>query len=539
MIDIDLENDDNLQEAVNPFISSLLPHENYNADYFTQNLNVLLKYVHEDEFKLEYRLLVKALLNLNRLKMSLDSFTPELTQEAFENILSNSIYDAITDETLGVREWLQSEGNNTNLDIATVREDAQQKLCMRAIDLYDTCFNLEQDSRTVANNEPALKAALMSSVCRRSLQVQSNIISESYRIGRKKYSGYEDWLKYTATVVSELHRRIADAENSETFNVDSMEGSINLLNDLSNTFQPIADWGIPPLDNYTPILKHRLVVVVGNENIGKTKFAIDKAVNVIKAGGRVLYMCGESRQSKIYADIIVNYVYKTYETAPGYPMFIRPEHIVDDNCDVNVRKAIRMTIDTISHNSLLALHDAFNYATCYDELVAEYENHPFDMVVIDHSCALIGSYGDGSVKAKVDKLAEDCKLFRKKYPVCVLVTSHPSTIAKDDLIKDRPSTGSPTKGSQNLSTDADEVFFLRDNETLKKQGLIKLENTKRRDAGCADDVILRKMYNVSATVYDSELQTESAIDSLASQEALRALTASIDEAINQPDDAFI
>lgn len=539
MIDIDLENDENLQEAVNPFISSLLPHENYNSEYYTQNINLLLRYIHEDEFKLEYRLLIKAILSLNRLKMSLDSFVPTLTRESFENILGTSIYDAIVDETLGVKEWLQSEGNNTNLNIATVREEAQQKLCMRAIDLYDTCFELEQDSATVANNEPALRAALMSSVSRRSLQVQSNIISESFRIGRKYYHGYEDWLKYTATVTSELRKRLDDADNADAFSVDSIEGSMNLLSDLKNMFQPLAKWDIPPLDNYTPILRHRLVVVVGNENIGKTKFAIDKAVNVIKAGGRVLYMCGESRQSKIYADIIVNYVYKTYEISPGFPMIIRPEHIVDDECDPNVKKAIRMTIDTISHNNLLALCDAFNYATCYDELVAEYESRPFDMVIIDHSCALVGSYGDGSVKSNVDHLASDCKLFRKKYPVCVLVTSHPSTIAKDDLIKDRPSTGSPTKGSQNLSTDADEVFFLRDNETLRKQGLIKLENTKRRDAGCADTIILRKMYHVNATVYDPELQSESSLDSLESQEALRALTASIDEAINTSEDAFI
>ena len=107
MIDIDLGNDENLQEAVNPFISSLLPHENYNAMYFTQNLTLLLRYIEIDEFKLEYRLLVKALVSLNRLKMSLDSFVPQLTQESFEDILSTSICDAIMDETLGVKEWLQ------------------------------------------------------------------------------------------------------------------------------------------------------------------------------------------------------------------------------------------------------------------------------------------------------------------------------------------------------------------------------------------------------------------------------------------------
>lgn len=539
MIDIDLGNDDSLQEAVNPFISSLLPHENYDAAYFTQNLNVLLRYIHLDEFKLEYRLLMKALVSLNRLKMSLDSFKPELTQDSFENILSTGIYDAIMDETLGVHEWLQFEGASTNLKIDTVREEAQQKLCMRAIGLYETCYDLGQDSATVLNNEPALKSAFVEHVSTHSVNVQNTILRNSVKIGRRQYHGYEDWIKYTATTVAEVRSRIGDADNSNVASIDSLEGSLSLLSDLKNTYKTIAKWGIPPLDNYTPIMCYRLVVVVGNENIGKTKFAIDKAVNVMLSGGRVLYMCGESRKSKIYADIIVNYVYKSFEHAEGYPIIIRPEHIVDEDCDENIRKVIRMSIDDISHNHLLALCDSFSYETCYDELVQEYEKCKFDMVVIDHSCALSGSVGTGSIKDNVDKLAADCREFRKKYPVCVLVTSHPSTIAKEDISRDRASTGSPTKGSQNLSTDADEVFFLRENETLRKQGLIRLENSKRRDAGCADDIILRKMFHVNAFAYEPELQADATKNDLERQEAIRALTANVDSVINESEDSFI
>ena len=538
MIDIDLLNDEGLQEAVNPFISSLLPHENYDATYFTQNLTALLKYIHLDEYKLEYRLLIKALVSLNRLKMSLGSFIPQLTREAFETILGNSIYDAIMDETLGVKEWLRFEGSNTNLAIDTVREDAQQKLCARAIDLYDMCYDLAQESATVINNEPALRAAFVDHVSTHSINVQYSIIKNGAKVGRRTMHGYEDWLKYSATVVSEVRQRL-DTSDDTAVSIDSVEGSLALLDELKESFVPIADWGIPPLDNYTPILCHRLVVVVGAENIGKTKFAIDKAVNVMKAGGRVVYMCGVTTKSKVYADIIVNYVFKTFEYSPGYPMIIRPEHIFSEDVDENVTKAIRMAIDTISHNELLQLVDSFDYATCYDEMVSLYEKKPFSMIVIDHSCALSGSVGDGSVKACVDKLAADARNFRKKYPVCVTVTSHPSTLAKEDLVRDRASTGSPTKGSQNLSTDADEVFFLRDNETLRKQGLIKLENTKRRNAGCTNDVILRKMYHVNATVYDPELQTDSAQESLERKEALRALTANIDSMVQVTDDDFI
>ena len=538
MIDINLFEDEGLQEAINPFISSLLPHENYDASFFSQNLNILLRYIHLEEFKLEYRLLVKSLVSLNRLKMSLESYTPMLSLETFEDILSTSIDDAIRDSTLGVKEWLTFEGDNTNLAIDSVREDAKQKLCARAIDLYSLCFELAEPSDTVANKEPALRSAFTEHVSINSINIQHAIIQNSFRIGRRQYHGCDDWLKYTAEVISDVRSRLSDAD-TDGHAIDTVEGSLALLEDLKSSFMPIADWGIPPLDNYTPILRHRLVVIVGGENIGKTKFAIDKTVNVMKAGGRVLYMCGETTKAKIYADIIVNYVYKTFEMTAGYPMIIRPEHIISDDIDENVKKAIRMTIDTISHNGLLELKDSFNYATCYDEMVSEYEKQPFDMVVIDHSCALTGSVGDGSLKANVDSLSASAREFRKKYPVCVLVTSHPSSIAKEDLVRDRPSTGSPTKGSQDLSTDADEVFFLRDNETLKKQGLVKLENTKRRNAGCADEIILRKKYHVNTLEYDPELQTSSEKENLEKQEALRNLTANLDALSTVSDDDFI
>lgn len=55
--------------------------------------------------------------------------------------------------------------------------------------------------------------------------------------------------------------------------VDSVDKASTLLNSLKDRFIPIAKYGIPEIDGEgefegTPILRHRLVVVVGNENIG-------------------------------------------------------------------------------------------------------------------------------------------------------------------------------------------------------------------------------------------------------------------------------
>lgn len=534
MLDIDVINDEELQDSINPFISSLLPHEDYDSAYYSENLGVVFKYIHLDEFKLEYRLLFSALMQLNRIKISIEGFRPELTRKAFEKLLETSIYDAVMDSTLGVVEMLKYEGRQTNLHVESVREEACQFVCARCLELYDVCYGIGQASSSVLNREPELRAAFMAHVGAHSINIQSSIVSDEVRIGRKKYSGFDDWLSYTSLVVMEIRSRLSAADSDQVVLLDSMEGSIKLLGDLKRLFVPIAEWGIPQFDDYTPILCHRFVIAVGNENIGKTKFAVDKAVNVILAGGCVEYMCGESQKAKVYGDIIINYVWKKYS------LIIKPSHVAaPDECPEDVRKVIGMAIDYIVNYKLLILRDSFNYATVYDELVSDYERYQFRMCVVDHSCALVGTYGDGSLKAKLTKLSEDCKMFRKNYPVCMLVTSHPSAAAKDAISRDQAVTQSPTKESQSLSTDADEVFILRDNEALRKQNLIKIENYKRRDAAVAGIVVLRKKFEVSAFIYDEKQQADDTRAEMEKQEALRIVDEMYEESLQDDEDSYL
>lgn len=519
MLKINLLEDEELQDNLNIFISSLLPHEKYDAEFFSQNLSIIFKFVHLDEFQLEYALLLNALQQLHKLKVSFTDFIPRLRREDFESLLEVSIYDAVVRPELGVKEWLEYEGLSSNLTIQSNKEEVCQKLCTRALELYDTCFELEVASAEAANHEPSLKSAFLSHVARQGLNTQAEIIQHEVRIGRKKYSGLQDWLMYTTSLVTSVKERLEDAASDRIIAIDSTESSTALLNSLADFFIPIAEYGIPEIDAYTPILRHRLVVIVGKENIGKTKFAIDKAVNVLLNGGKVVYMCGETQKAKVYSSILINYVFKKYS------YILRPEHIADvEGCPDEVRKVLGMCIDEIVHCQRLILADAFHYDTFYEELVSLYDKSKFDMCVIDHSCALAGTVGNGSLKDKIDVLAEKSRDFKKNYPVCLMITSHPSTYAKDADNRGKDINDSATKGSQNLSTEADEVFVLRDNKTLQKQNLIMLENLKRRDAGrITETIILKKRFDASAFIYDASIQSSEATFDLEKEEALRVL----------------
>ena len=516
--------DEVLRTAVNQFISSLLPHEKFDASTFSMNLGVLLKYVHLDEFQMEYYFLVGALNDLNQIKVSVSNFEPKLTRDIFQRIVSASLMDAIARPELGVKEWLQYEGLDTNLTIPTVKEETCQKVFVRCVELYDECFDLCVDSKEVLNLEPELKVAFLSHMSVQCINLQSEIVQGQTRLGRKFYSGAEDWLSCTKKMMTEIDRRLTEADSQSTLQLNSMEGSLTLLRSLKELMIPIANYGIPELDAYTPILRHRLVVVVGRENIGKTKFAVDESVNVLLAGGKVAYMCGETAKASVFADIMINYIYKVYG------IIILPEHLcAPETCPDDVRKMIGMSIDNVVSDGNLTLCDAFNYGTLRTELEGLYEKTKFDMVVIDHSCALTGTYGDGSLKSKIEQLAGDCRDFKRAYPVCVMVTSHPSTLAKESAKKGANTQDSPTKGSQNLSTEADEVLYLRDNDALIKQNLILLENTKRRKSGrIIEPIVLRKKFEVSAFIYDASLQKGEAKLGLEREQALEELDKKLD-----------
>ena len=115
-----LKNED-LQGTVKKFISALLPHQAYDSEGFLPALQLLLKYIHLDEFEMEYYLILQALSQLGKIKSVHDEFVPELTQHIFEELLEAQIDGVIERPELGVVEWLEYEGMDSNLQNELVR----------------------------------------------------------------------------------------------------------------------------------------------------------------------------------------------------------------------------------------------------------------------------------------------------------------------------------------------------------------------------------------------------------------------------------
>lgn len=532
MLDINILADEELKNTIDIFISGMLPHANYNADNFPSILKNTLSYIKLEEFSMEYYVLLKALSELNKIKISSTNYKPVMERSIFSHIVEVSVEDLITNPSIKIKQYLDYEGLNSNLAIQTTKELAMQKIYSRSMELYDRCMELKYSSDKVENYLPAYREAFIAHVGIQSIQAQNAIITGTLQVGRKVYSGFSDWLEYSKMMSTEIATRLEEVENMSSMTlVDSLEKVDRMGKELKESFIPIALWGIPELDGDgieagTPILRHRLVVVVGSVNIGKSMFCKDTATTVLLSEKRVRYMYGEGAEAGVWGDLLVNYIYKKFGKYVTVPMLTQEEEQPEE-----IQRIIKLAKAEIYTSGNLGLRKAYHYDNLYDELVADYKESPFDLLILDHSLALEAS-GKKTDKENVDALAVACRNFKREYPVCILIASHPSSAAKEYLAKDKrvPSDIAATRDSSTLEAEADELFILRDNEILEKQNLIALENKKRRNAPVLrENVILNKQFDVCHFGYDPTQQSTSAKDTTNAEQALLELQEAYDE----------
>ncbi len=498
MLIVDIQQDTLLQENLHKVISGLLPHDSYDPTLFGDLLRLMTSLIEPEEMYGEYYTLVDTLLCIRDIKQSIKTYVPRLTRETLISTLVSNIPDLVRNEKVNIVKVLEMEGQDTNLEIEQVFENACNILYTRTIELYDECIALGISSTDSVTYMAALKSSFTTHVAQEALKVQAQILKSSIKIGRKIYSGPTDWLHYISVVHSEIAKRLED-EDERALTLDSMEKSDVLMQRLHASHQPLANYGIPPLDDETPMLRHRLVVVTAQENTGKTMLAVNWTINLVRNKRKILFMCGENNFEKMQPLLISNYIYQAYGMHVGINDIADMESLPPD-----MRRLVNIARAELMESGCVRLIKYFNYDTIYEELVAEYDKRPFDALIIDHSAAL---RGDGTLFDNIQNLAIGLREFKNDYPVFNLVLSHLSTDAKEAIVKGKRVETSPTKGNSTLSAEADEILILSSNELLAKQGLLQIQNYKRRGAEKVEDyMIIKKKFGVASFIWDEKLQ---------------------------------
>ena len=502
-----------LKEVLDNMISGMLPHENYDGSLLMDIEKLITRYIKVEEMDLEYLVFMNIVDSIKKVYLGLDSsFMPKITKDSVDLILQNDLIRFVSTEGFKFKNWFDLRGVSNDFSNNLNIEQAASKLYAEVMELYERCYEKAVPSSESVSFSVAYRAAFLDSVSESTIVAQAEIIKNGMWYNKEYYKSSEDWIKYMDRVVSEINNRLNDDLNEDTKSIDSVEKAISLLEKARSTNVPISTFGIPPLDDFIPVVSNRLTVICSKEGVGKTTYCSYLANNIIRDRKKVLIMTGESNPDNIYISVLQNFIYKEFGA------FVSINDIIhSQDAHEEIQKIINLGVAKLAELGLFHYRPAYTYETVYQELVADYEKYKFDIVIVDHSAALLSNGKLKGEKEQIDHLAVSLRNFKNKYGVGIVVTSHFSVNAQAELTKfGRIYDNSPTRGSSVLSKEADDIFILTVNEKLEKQSMRAFQAFKRRGASKASigTIIMKVLFNCGEWVYDPKLQSNDGFDEM-------------------------
>lgn len=345
-----------------------------------------------------------------------------------------------------------------------------------------------------------LKDSMKANIIDTGIQMQRAIISTGYKHGRKTYRGTTGWIEFSQQLVREVSE--LDASTNDDLVCDNLEMLSGIESQVVTMSEGIAEYGIPQLDDRTPMLHHRFVVLVAKENVGKTQCVTHMIASIIRAGGKPFFACGESQPNTMFLRIVSSYIYQEYG------QYFTEADLVGEGLEMldEEGRQIAQTAKARCASSGMIISNSLEYDNVMATFVRAFHNG-CNAFFLDHSQSLRGRKGR-PIGDLVTNLALDCREFKNGYPVFVCLTSQPSSNLKDLLQKDNSKEiqQSPTAQSSTPAQEADELFILHDNDYLRKQNLLQWIVYKRRGAPKPAPFYIKKLFHVASYMYDPNLQ---------------------------------
>lgn len=508
MLIFDFEEDLHLYTTLKQCLSTLLPHKNYDYKYFSNTLNTVLNYVHLDEMPEPMFVIFNFIQKLNTLSFMIEGSEPKLERSQLESNLEISLEEYIKKNKKKIERWCSKQSELLNLDIEQHLEKAIILLANEVMNLYDECYSMELDSSSSLTLLVILSESFKVNVGRSMIIKQAEIADKGIFLEGRKLIGADDAVEFCRDTIYERDSRLTYDSDNEEITMNSIEAIERVKKMNSKLATRIHNWGIPQLDDKTPMLTHRLVVMVGSPNIGKTTYLTDLSAQCIRDNVKVLYACGESAPAIIQNSIWSKYVKRRYDKYITETEIMGMEPMTEEQ-----DRLFNVAVSDMAEKKCLKIINSLSYDNCYEELANIYRDFKFDVVIIDHAGALEynGTKRLTSVKEMVDSEAIQLRKFKNKFPVCVIVSSHPSSVAEKELIKHTHlDTREFTRDSNIWVKEADELFVLLRDEELMARNCIEMQVAKRRLAMPPSNHIVLSRDDISNTFdYREELQPQS------------------------------
>lgn len=500
--------DEQLCDCLNSVISGLLPHEKYDPASFSMLYPTLVSTLSKRDTRGIYFIFFTVFDKYFSLQNTVNSenFQVSITKERFQKAMANNMLDLILEPQLEVERLMNEEGKSGDITIPTVQDEAMGVVFQKASDLYDECFDRAVSYEDAMSEMINLKDSIKANIIETGLNMQRAIMSTGLRYGRKFYRGTSGWMDFSQQLVREVSELDINTDDDLVCTGLDMLPRVDIhANEMS---EALAEYGIPQLDDRTPMLRHRLVVLVARENTGKTKVTTHMVAALIRAGVKPYFACGESQPDNIFMQVVSSYIFQEYGmyfethdlTGAGYAE-LSPE----DKQVVQTAKARVAVSGLVISNSL----EYDNVLPTFTEMY----RRGCEAFFVDHTQSLRGRKGR-KISDLVTNLALDSREFKNNFPVYVCLLSQPSTDLKDILQKEQTKDiqKSPTAQSSTPSQEADELFILNSTDYLKKQNLLQWIVFKRRGAAIPSAFYIKKLFHVSSYVYDPDIQSGETLD---------------------------
>ncbi len=494
--------DEQLCDHLNHVLSGLLPHESYQPTTFSvlyPTLSTILPFSETRGLYFAFYTVLEKFFKLQSAVNS-DNYQVNIARDRFASALSNNLPDLILEPRMLVSDIMSEEGKSGDITIPTIQSEAMGVVYEKTMMLYDTCYDLGQSYEDAMAYIINLKDSMKANIIDTGIQMQRAIISTGYKYGRKTYRGTTGWLEFSQQLVREVSE--LDAATNDDLMCNNLEMLGNIEKQTVVMSEGIAEYGIPQLDDRTPLLHHRFVVLVAKENVGKTQVVTHLIASVIRSGGRPFFACGESQPNAMFMRVVSSYIYQEYG------MYFIEADLVGEGLEAlsEEDRQIVQTAKARCASSGMVISNSLEYDNITATFTRAYYNG-CNAFFIDHSQSLRGRKGR-KIGDLVTNLALDCREFKNNYPVYVCLTSQPSTNLKDILQKgsDKDIQQSPTAQSSAPAQEADELFILNDNDYFRKQNILQWIVYKRRGAPKPAPFYIKKLFHVAAYQYDPNLQ---------------------------------
>lgn len=508
MLIFDFEEDTHLLTTLKECLSTLLPHKNYDYKYFNSTINAVLNYIHLDEMPEPLYILYKYLDELNSLSTLIKDSEPRLEREQLISNMEVSLEDYLKKNKRKIEKWCSKNSELLNLDIEQHFEKALQMLASETLSVYDECFSMEISSASSLTILITLSESFKTNIGRTMIVKQAEIADKGLYLEGKKLVGADDAVEFCRNTIYERDARLNYDLDTNNIQMNSIE-AIQKVRDINTRLaQKIHDWGMPPIDDKTPMLAHRLVTIAGGPNTGKTAYCTDLSARCIMDGKKVLYMSGETPPSVIQNAIWSKYIKRRYDKYITEAEVMGLEPMTEEQ-----ERLFNVAATEMADKGCLRIVESFSYDNIYEELVLEYKKFPFDVLIIDHAGALeyLGKKRLNSIKEMVDSESIQLRKFKKAFPVCAIVCSHLSSTADKELLKHTHlDTSEITRDSNIWFKESDEVFILLSDDELLARNCIEVQVKKRRLVRAPREHIVLSIDDIVNTFdYKEELQPQS------------------------------